>query len=269
MVATGTDASATCSRHGNHASRELMLSENYNNEAAVHCIMQIISSKKSGLVVSVSPWKISNLHSNPPAFTPSTPKKYYLRSEDGPLHQYPAIANRRRQHQCLYGALGAVKAVGREHKVLDPKISKLIKATERLVIRNEILEHNNKSLSQALCTEKKRQKRGKPMGLVDKDNPGESQFFSPSKVASARQRVLEIDQEKEQQQAEAAQRRLEKQIQREEKARELKERKEERLRAREMKRQKQETRKREKEEERQKKKKLTNNFPRNSGTRRG
>ena len=27
-----------------------MLSENYNNEAAVHCIMQIISSKKSGLV---------------------------------------------------------------------------------------------------------------------------------------------------------------------------------------------------------------------------
>jgi hypothetical protein len=152
------------------------------------------------------------------------------------------------------GVRRAVKAVGREHKVLDPKISKLIKATERLVIRNEILEHNNKNLNQALCTEKKRRKRGKPMGLVDKDNPGEAQFFSPSKVASARQRALEIDQEKEQQQAEAAQRRLEKQIQREEKARELKERKEERLRAREMKRQEQETRKREKEEERQKKK---------------
>jgi hypothetical protein len=125
------------------------------------------------------------------------------------------------------GVRRAVKAVGREHKVLDPKISKLIKATERLAIRNEILEHNNKNLSQALCTEKKRRKRGKPMGLVDKDNPGEAQFFSPSKVASARQRALEIDQEREQKQAEAAQRQLEKQIQREEKARELKERKEE------------------------------------------
>jgi hypothetical protein len=72
------------------------------------------------------------------------------------------------------GVRRAVKAVGREHKVLDPKISKLIKATERLVIRNEILEHNNKNLSQALCTEKKRRKRGKPMGLVDKDNPSSS-----------------------------------------------------------------------------------------------
>jgi hypothetical protein len=30
-----------------------MLSGNYNNEAAVHCIMQIISSKKSGLVLLV------------------------------------------------------------------------------------------------------------------------------------------------------------------------------------------------------------------------
>jgi hypothetical protein len=77
------------------------------------------------------------------------------------------------------GVRRAVKAVGREYKVLDPKISKLIKATERLVIRNEILEHNNKNLNQALCTEKKHRERGKPMGLVglvdkDSDNPSSS-----------------------------------------------------------------------------------------------
>ena len=130
------------------------------------------------------------------------------------------------------GVRRAVKAVGREYKVLDPKISKLIKATERLVIRNEILEHNNKNLNQALCTEKKHRERGKPMGLVglvdkDSDNPGEAQFFSPSKVASALQRALKIASACCCSFSWSAQRRLEKQIQREEKAWELKERKEE------------------------------------------
>jgi hypothetical protein len=151
------------------------------------------------------------------------------------------------------GVRRALKAVSKDNKVLDPNISKLVKATEKLAVRNEILEHTNQNLHNALCEEKKRRKRGKKMGLIDNDNPGEAQFFSPTKVASARQRALEIEQEKEQKQAEIAQRRVERQIQQEQKAQEMKERKEERLRARELKRQEQETRKREKEEERQKK----------------
>jgi len=84
---------------------------------------------------SPTPWKISNLPSNPPEFTRSTPKKYYLRSEEGPLHQYPVIANRRGQHQCLYGALGAQsRRLGGSIKSLIPKSASLLhKATESLL----------------------------------------------------------------------------------------------------------------------------------------
>jgi len=168
----------------------------------------------------------------------------------------PESGNREPEEQTpmsLRGVRRAIKTVAKDHKVLDPTISKLVKATEKLAIRNEILEHNNQNLRQALCEEKQRRKRGKPMGLVDKDNPGEAQFFSPTKVASVRQRALEIEQEKEQKQAEAAQRRVERQIQKEQKAQEMLERKQERLRARDIKRQEREMRKRQKEEERQQK----------------
>jgi len=41
--------------------------------------------------------------------------------------------------------------------------------------------------------EKRRRKRGKAMGLFDKDRPGEAQFFSPARVAAVREQAHEIE----------------------------------------------------------------------------
>ena len=60
----------------------------------------------------------------------------------------------------------------------------LIRASEKLAAQNEILLHQNRSLSETLVQEKRRRKRGKAMGLLDKDRPGEAQFFSPARVAA-------------------------------------------------------------------------------------
>ena len=59
------------------------------------------------------------------------------------------------------------------------------------------------------------------MGLIDKEKPGEAQFFSPSKVEAARKRMADLEIAKEQEKAQAADLKLQKAIQREEKAREV------------------------------------------------
>ena len=48
----------------------------------------------------------------------------------------------------------------------------IIRAREKLVFENEILLHENKALLRALNEEKKRRKRGKALGLFDKQKPG-------------------------------------------------------------------------------------------------
>ena len=48
----------------------------------------------------------------------------------------------------------------------------------------------------ALNEEKKRRKYGKPLGLLDAEQPGKAQFWSPAKVATARLRANEIETEK-------------------------------------------------------------------------
>jgi hypothetical protein len=125
-----------------------------------------------------------------------------------------------------------IRAIAKEEGYLSRPVELAIKASEKLVIENDILQHQNKMLHEALIGEKKRRTRSKPMGLIDKDNPGRAQFFSPSKVQAARQRAREIEAEKEQEMAEAAERRRIKQLEREEKAREAQERKEMRIRKR-------------------------------------
>lgn len=129
-----------------------------------------------------------------------------------------------------------IRAISKEEGYLSQPVELIMKASEKLAVKNEILEHQNKSLHQALIGEKKRRTRSKPMGLVDKDNPGRAQFFSPSKVEAARQRAQEVEAEKEQEKAEAAERRRRKELEREEKAREVQERRETRIREREEKR---------------------------------
>jgi hypothetical protein len=72
----------------------------------------------------------------------------------------------------------ATKAIHHTQKVQSAEIQQLIITSEKLVIRNEILEHENRNLKATLVQEKKRRARGKPMGLIDKEG-GEAMFFSP------------------------------------------------------------------------------------------
>ncbi|KAN0085067.1 hypothetical protein V8E54_001534 [Elaphomyces granulatus] len=90
-----------------------------------------------------------------------------------------------------------VKAIVREENIASNHVDHLIRAAQKLSIEKEILEHENKSLRRALIDEKNRRKRGKPMGLIDKDRPGQAQFFSPTKVATARAKAAEIEAQKE------------------------------------------------------------------------
>ena len=51
------------------------------------------------------------------------------------------------------------------------RVIQMIRTSEKLAIRAEILEHEVAQLRRALVGEKKRRKRGKQMGLFDKDEP--------------------------------------------------------------------------------------------------
>ena len=108
-----------------------------------------------------------------------------------------------------------------------------MRAAEKLAAQNEILLHQNKSLSKTLVQEKRRRKRGKAIGLLDKDRPSELQFFSPTRVAAVRERAYEIEIENQRQKALADETRLQKAIQKDEKAREAQEKKDARAAARE------------------------------------
>jgi len=60
--------------------------------------------------------------------------------------------------------------------------------------------------------EKRRRKRGKAMGLLNKDRPGEAQFFSPARVTAVQERAHEIEVETQRQKALADDTRLQKAI---------------------------------------------------------
>jgi hypothetical protein len=150
---------------------------------------------------------------------------------------------------------GSVRAVRRMTKeitkgqdTLNHQVKQLVKASEKLAISNEILAHENRDLRSTLISEKRRRKKGKAMGLLDPDQPGQAQFFSPTKVGLARQRAAEIEQQKEQNRIEIEERRIERENKKKEKAEEAEERKKLRLQAREKKCLARELKQREREE---------------------
>ena len=119
----------------------------------------------------------------------------------------------------------ALTDLQKDHNQLSTSVERILHASEKLAFKNEILLHENKALVRALHEEKKRRKRGKALGLFDKEKPGEAQFFSPSKVAAARQRANEIEAEKQEKIAQTEANKLERAIQKEQKAREAEEKK--------------------------------------------
>ena len=60
----------------------------------------------------------------------------------------------------------------------------ILLAAQKLSISNDILQHENTGLRDALTIEQKRRKRGKKMGIFAKKEPGQAVFVSPAKVAA-------------------------------------------------------------------------------------
>ena len=114
----------------------------------------------------------------------------------------------------------------------DPGVDLIIRGAEKLAIENEILKHETKGLRTALVEVAKRHKRGKAMGLIDKERPGDAQFFSPSKVTAARARAEQKESDKEEAEVRKEEERLARIAERDRKAREVQDRKEQRERGR-------------------------------------
>ena len=117
-----------------------------------------------------------------------------------------------------------VKAIRKAQGSLDREMDKLARAAENLAIKNEILEHELSGVREALQEETKRRKRGRKMGLFEKDEPGQAQFFSPGKIAAARARELEMENQKEQDRIDKELKAQAKATDRQRKAREAKDR---------------------------------------------
>jgi PAS domain-containing protein len=130
------------------------------------------------------------------------------------------------------GIRRAVKALRAEATNVAAEMDLIIRASEKLAIRAELLEHENTGLRTALVGEKKRRKRGKPMGLFIKDEPGQAVFFSPAKIAAVRARQEELEAQRNQEKLEKEVERQDRAAERERKAQEVQERRETRQRIR-------------------------------------
>jgi membrane protein involved in colicin uptake len=109
----------------------------------------------------------------------------------------------------------------------------LVRAGEKLAAENKILPKENEGLKGAIFEEKRKRKRGKPLIFHDEgEAQGQALFFSPAKVARARERAHEREAAEIQQKHTAADKKLQAAIAREDKAREKAEKKAEKDAAR-------------------------------------
>ena len=104
---------------------------------------------------------------------------------------------KRKTPNSVRGVHRAIKAARIEDPELAQGVDLIVRATEKLAIQKEILEHENQGLRATLIGEKKRRKRGKTIELFAKNEPGQAMFFSPGKIAAVRERQQEIETQKE------------------------------------------------------------------------
>ena len=109
----------------------------------------------------------------------------------------------------------------------------LLHAGEKFAADRDIVQHEVAGLRKAVLHEKKKRKRGKAMHLYDEgETEGQGRFFSPTKIARVRERMLAADDAQRQYQLIAQDKKLQIAISRAEKAREAEERKQQRQLAR-------------------------------------
>lgn len=131
------------------------------------------------------------------------------------------------------GLRRTIKAMRAEPSDVKADLDLMIRASEKLAIRNDLQEHEIRGLRAALVDEKKRRKRGKNMGLFPKDEPGQAMFYSPNKIATVREHQANLEAQKEQEKLDKEMRRQDKAAEKERKAQEIRDRRDqkERLRA--------------------------------------
>ena len=81
-----------------------------------------------------------------------------------------------------------IKAIKRTQGQLTMEVDLLLRAVEKLSVKNEILDHECSGLRTTLIAEKKRRKRGKKMRILNKEESGQAVFVSPAKIAAIRAR---------------------------------------------------------------------------------
>jgi hypothetical protein len=80
-----------------------------------------------------------------------------------------------------------VKDVRSQPGQINKAVEKMIQTVEELSIQNDILQHQNGHLYVAATEERNRRKRGKPIGLLNGDEPKYGQFYSPEKLSRVKQ----------------------------------------------------------------------------------
>ena len=121
-----------------------------------------------------------------------------------------------------------IKAIKKDQGDLDAKIDSLCRTAEKMAIGKEICEHENVGLRMALIEEQKRRKRGKRLGILDKDEPGQAVFVSPAKIAAIRIRREQEEAEKINAQQEKERERVAKAAEKAQKVQDIQERRERR-----------------------------------------
>ena len=88
------------------------------------------------------------------------------------------------------------KALKKADMEMAAGIELIVRAAEKISIQKELLEHENIGLRNALILEQKRRKRGKKMGILDPEEPGQAVFASPGKIATIRANRIEEEAQK-------------------------------------------------------------------------
>jgi hypothetical protein len=101
-----------------------------------------------------------------------------------------------------------------------------MRGNEKLAAENKILRREVKDLRKTIFEEKRKRKRGKALNFYEEDKmEDQALFFSPAKIARARDRAALLEEAESQQKLTAADRKMQQTIAREEKVREAAERK--------------------------------------------
>ena len=175
-----------------------------------------------------SAWEAAGLY-------PLNPKKVIL----SVLRQQTPPEEQQNQPQ-TYKTPGSTRSLRRTFRRLQdegklhPDAAVLLHAGEKFAADRDIIRHQVAGLRKAVLHEKQRRKRGKAMNLYDDDENGaQGRFFSPAKVARARERIAIAEETQHQHQLTVRDKKLQMAISKAEKAHEIEERKQQRQIARE------------------------------------